>query len=367
MERFFQALWYQARWRWFAYLLWPLSFFYWLGGGAAKWWGSRNRPYFHVPIIVVGNLTTGGTGKTPVLIALCEFLTQHGFRVGVVSRGYKSLAEHAKTPTLISQKSLAQDVGDEPLLIFQKTKCPVAVHAKRFLAVDALLQTHPDLDLILSDDGLQNPRLAREMEIVVVDGVRGFGNGLLLPVGPLRESKKSLRDADFCVVNGEPLKNLELPLDYSVFKFLPFPLTPTLSLEGRGKIRAITGIGHPERFFKTLRDLGLEFMPYVFPDHYAFSPADFKGMEDDYIIMTEKDMVKCQDFGLKHAYALKMQGILDTVFLNAFLNKVRYTIEQKKKDLVLFKTLRKTHEQKPSRNFGIPHFKNSTRATKRKA
>ncbi len=310
MEQFFQKLWYQKFWRYGAYLLLPLSCLYWFG---TKINAFRQKKYFQIPIVVIGNLTAGGSGKTPVLIALTQALQQKGFKVGIISRGYKSLAQYAKTPILVPPPHSAALMGDEPLLIFEKTQAPLSMHPNRNLAIQALLTAHPELDLILSDDGLQNAQLDRDLEIVVI-GSQGFGNGLLLPAGPLRESTKRLNTVDFCIQNGQDFK-----------------LQATEMPKLKDKIvHAVAGIANPERFFNTLEDLGFKPIRHIFPDHHAFVLSDFKGMCDHPIIMTEKDWVKCRDFNLPQAEALVMEGVLDEALRDAFLAKVRYTVDTKK-------------------------------------
>lgn len=342
MESFFKSLWYKPELKPLACLFLPFSALYWLINRIINWQRKKQRREFNIPVIVIGNLTTGGTGKTPVLITLTRFLQEQDLKVGIISRGYKSHAEHAVNATLITQAHRAEDVGDEPLLIFNKTGAPVAVNANRTLAVQTLLRAYPDLDLILSDDGLQNARLHRDMELIIIDGGRGFGNRFLIPAGPLREPVKRLQQADFCIINGtasQALHNLEayLPADFTCFQFIPKGFLPlaadTPPLPKTKVVHAIAGIGNPARFFQTLKELHIRFIPYVFPDHYAFKTSDFSGLENETIIMTEKDAVKCQNFNLNKAYALEMEGRFDSKFLNDFLSRIRYTIAQKKSKL----------------------------------
>lgn len=329
----FEALWYRKPWCYLGYLLLPLAWLYRGVTALFAYWKKKQRITFKVPLIVIGNLTTGGTGKTPALIALTQFLQQEGFKVGVVSRGYKSKAERAMKPTLVDAHHDAATIGDEPLLIYQKTLAPMAIHANRNRAVQALLQAHLDLDLIFSDDGLQNPALTRDLEIVIIDAVRRFGNKLTLPAGPLREPLKRLQSIDYCLVNGEEFEFR--PLGFRKLNEPDAPLLPTLP--AAENLYAVTGIGHPARFFKTLSNLGLQFQTLTFPDHHAFQPADFKNLKADMLVITEKDAVKCRAFELPQAYVLEMQAHFPTAFLNDFLAKVRYTVEQKKSELMLFK------------------------------
>ncbi len=327
MPSLLNKLWFNPRYRWIASSLLPCSFLYWLGSQITYFFQKKQRLHFPVPIIIVGNLTTGGSGKTPALISLTQFLQSTGLKVGIVSRGYKSEAEHAARPLLVQPHHTAREVGDEPLLIYEKTKAPLAVHANRPKAIHALLHAHPGLDLILSDDGLQNGSLARDLEVLLI-GSSGLGNGFILPAGPLRESKKRLRTVDFCVEQGRD------------FQFIP--ASPPLLTEDT--VHAVCGIAHPERFFHTLSELGLKVIPHPFRDHHAFSEKDFEGMRDHPILMTEKDAVKCRDFNLKNTHALKMVGLFSTAFLEDFLSQVRYTIQHKKESLIVLKNRKKPHE-----------------------
>ena len=238
----------------------------------------------------------------------------------MIARGYKSKAEYANKPVVIQSQHTADEVGDEALLIFKEMQVPVAVNHRRVEAVKALLAAHPDLDLILSDDGLQHLKLPRAMEIVVVDGQRQFGNGHMLPAGPLREPLSRLKQVDFVLHSGV------------AFQLEPLDVTPLHSHDDKqsldflkGKtIHAVAGIGHPERFFACLEALGAKLIPHVFADHHAFCQADFTGFENDVIVMTAKDAVKCLDFVLPHAYYLNTKVKIDLVFVDAFWQKLRY-------------------------------------------
>jgi tetraacyldisaccharide 4'-kinase len=304
------------------YLLWPLSLIYRCIclGRALPYRYFYRVPHWPVPIIVIGNLTVGGTGKTPVVMGLLAFLKSKNLRVAVIARGYKSQAEYAQAPVLISEESSAVDVGDEALLIFKEMQVPVSVHHQRVRAVQALLAAHPDLDVILSDDGLQHLKLPRELEIVVVDGQRQLGNGFLLPAGPLREPASRLSTVDCVVQSG---------VDFNLIPQILSPLhvgCPEQSLAFlHGKqVHGVAGIGHPERFFASLRALGAEVITHVFPDHHAFVETDFAGFSDAFIVMTAKDAVKCVNFNLPQGYVLKTQVKLAPVFEDAFWQKLRY-------------------------------------------
>ncbi|MBG6220206.1 MULTISPECIES: tetraacyldisaccharide 4'-kinase [unclassified Janthinobacterium] len=256
-----------------------------------------------VPVVVVGNIFIGGTGKTPLTIWLVQALRDAGMRPGVISRGHGS-AE--RLPRAVTAASTAQQVGDEPLLMFQRGACPVMVGRDRAQAGRALLAAHPDVDVLVTDDGLQHYALQRDVEIVLFDG-RGVGNGWLLPAGPLRESPRRRRDvtvlnapelAPALLGNVAPAASLvvQMLLDGSVAERLlersvQLPLA-TLAASGQ-RIVAAAGIGNPRRFFAMLRAAGLDFVELSLPDHHDFLDQPFAALDADVILITEKDAVKC--------------------------------------------------------------------------
>ena len=269
-----------------------------------------------LPVIVVGNLSVGGTGKTPVVIALATFLKEKGYRVGIVTRGYKN--QLTCFPHLVKDTDDATIIGDEAALLSQKTKLPIVISPNRKDAVEYLYQ-HQLCDMVISDDGLQHYAMARKLEIVVIDGMRGFGNGALLPIGPLREPLNRLKSVDFILINGKPNPSLQEKLQafqdktfIMEMQSLPLPPLPE-------PIAAFAGIGHPERFFQTLRDLNITFTPYPFPDHHHYVTKDFD-IPESCIIMTEKDAIKCQDIYHKPLYVLAIEAKLPDVFWGKFLN-----------------------------------------------
>jgi tetraacyldisaccharide 4'-kinase len=246
-----------------------------------------------VPVIVVGNIFIGGTGKTPFVIWLLAALRQAGFRPGVVSRGHGAQAE---VPRLVEAASLATEVGDEPLLIATHGASPVVVGRRRAEAARLLLERFPEVDVIVSDDGLQHYALQREIEIVLSDA-RGNGNGWLLPAGPLREPAS--RGRDFSVVNSADAPDLppawRMDLVPGAVRRLDGSGETTLaSLVGQNlRIAAAAGIGNPERFFAMLRAAGLQIEPMPLPDHFDFAGFSFGNVAADCILITEKDAVKC--------------------------------------------------------------------------
>ncbi|MGQ9425195.1 tetraacyldisaccharide 4'-kinase [Gilvimarinus sp. F26214L] len=297
------ASWYGGRHRWLATLLLPLSWLFRLLITLRRYYYHRIAPSasLPVPVVAVGNINVGGAGKTPLLIALARALRQRGFRPGVVSRGYGSRAPHY--PFLVSAGSPVEQAGDEPLMIARRSGCPVMIDADRLAAARALIAGN-HCNVILSDDGLQHYRLPRDLEIVVVDGQRGVGNGHLLPAGPLREPLSRLQEVDWLVINGDggaaiaghgkPAQRMRLLPDawqaVHGIGTAPVEQPPWSS----GRVHALAGIGNPARFFQTLRDLGLDVIEHGFPDHHPFQVADLRFDDDLPVVMTEKDAVKCQ-------------------------------------------------------------------------
>lgn len=325
-HNFWLRTWYgKSRW---IYGLLPLS---WLFGAVSC---ARKFLFVHflqkkmsVPVIIVGNISIGGTGKTPLIIELVKYLQQQGHKPGVVSRGYGGVAPHY--PYLLNTQSLASVSGDEPLLVYKSTQCAVCVAPDRVAAAMQLIAegcTH-----ILSDDGLQHYRLGRALEIAVVDGQRLFGNQKLLPVGPLRESVSRLRSVDLIVINNPSTKK---PLSgfHHMYAMKIQPLAwrkmasqqeiPLKNIEFKMPIHAVAGIGSPERFFKTLDGLSLNYYAHHFADHYSFSLNDFEGYHEDTVVMTEKDAVKCEGFAKQEWYALVVGAHLNEHFWQAFQHKL---------------------------------------------
>ncbi|HEX2824798.1 MAG TPA: tetraacyldisaccharide 4'-kinase [Burkholderiales bacterium] len=268
------------------------------------------------PVVVVGNIYVGGTGKTPLVLWLARFLAAHGRRPGIVSRGYGGSAGH---PSEVRSDADPARVGDEPLLLARRSGCPVWTGRDRVAAARALLAAHPACDVVISDDGLQHYRLAREVEIAVIDGARRLGNGLLLPAGPLREPASRLETVDAVVVNGESMK-----LVGSRFHNLRDPQRTASAEDFRGKrVVAVAGIGHPPRFFAHLKRLGIEFEPRAFPDHHAYKPLDIAFEGADAVVMTEKDAVKCAAFASDKHWMLPVEAELDARLGELVLSKIR--------------------------------------------
>jgi tetraacyldisaccharide 4'-kinase len=287
-----------------------------------------------VPVIVVGNITVGGTGKTPVVIALVEYLKSRGFKPGVVSRGYGG---HASTyPMLVNNQTTSEESGDEPQLIFKSTGVPVVVDPKRIRAAN-LLAFDAHCDVIISDDGLQHRAMDRDMDIVVVDAKRGFGNKQLLPVGPLREPLKRLKDFDWALLNcglekcvaDEPLKQdlkdfnekvAHMYLELGAIQALPTTRFDSIPVKG-DTIHGVAGIGNPQRFFETLESLGYKVIPHAFSDHHRFKKHELNFPDKYPVIMTEKDATKCEHFDLQHLWYLPVKAKLSDDLVNA-VNKL---------------------------------------------
>lgn len=321
MEKFADWLWYQHPWA--GWLLSPLALLFYLISRRKRQQFLHHPPVpLNVPIIVVGNISVGGTGKTPLLIALIELLKQQGYKPGVVSRGYGGKA--ANYPYSLTANSTALEAGDEPLLIYQRCHCPVVVDPKRLQAAHYLIEHH-DVDVILSDDGLQHYALERDIEIAVIDGKRGLGNRLCLPAGPLRETAKRLNSVDFVLINGD--SQWQLRHDQHVFQVeaqAAQPLHKAAQQPLDKSIHAVAGIGNPQRFFATIAALGYAFTPHVFNDHHNFSAEDVQFDDDKAVLMTEKDAVKCRQFlQLNRHWYLPVSAKLPLAFEQAFLQQLR--------------------------------------------
>ncbi len=267
------------------------------------------------PVVIVGNITAGGTGKTPVVVTLVEALQAAGLRPGVVARGYGGRAP--SYPFVVDASSDPRDCGDEPLLIHVITACPVVVDPDRTAAARTLVEQF-DVDLVISDDGLQHYALARDFELVLVDAERGLGNGWCLPAGPLRESAARLGSVDAVLYRGGSQPG-------AAFSYEPTELTRlvdgercALNPEDIGsEVYAVAGIGQPEQFFAMLEAAGFTLRRSPFPDHHRFTPADFKDLTGLPIIMTEKDAVKCRGFAGPGAWSLGIRVDLPPAIVEA--------------------------------------------------
>lgn len=261
--------------------------------------GLKQITHFDVPVIVVGNLTVGGTGKTPVVLALIEWLKSQGYSPGIVSRGYG--AKTKVWPQIVSAESSASVVGDEPLMLFKKTAVPVVCDPNRVRAVNTLLENFK-CDVVVSDDGLQHLSMGRAVEIAVVDATRQFGNGYCLPLGPLREGVGRLQEVDFVVYRGaqeaglNPTYQVEIVADKLISLKNPSEIIQFSDIAPR-KTHALAAIGNPESFFKLLRQHGLVPQLHVLRDHHPLCQDDFAFLQSgECVVMTEKDAIKCSKF-----------------------------------------------------------------------
>ena len=326
---FIEDSWYKKRlWLW---ILWPFS-------RLIKSLVTRRRNKFllnselswkpNVPVIVVGNIIVGGSGKTPFVIWLSKVLEEQGYKPGIVSRGYGS--KSTQYPLVINDDSRVEDSGDEPLIIHRNTNRPVCISPNRTQAVKKLLED-TDTDIVISDDGLQHYKLGRDMEIIVFDGLRGIGNSLCLPAGPLREPLERSKAADFivsstkrlnieeihedCLMTYKPLEWVRLS-DNRRFPAKDWPLSRN--------VHAVAGIGNPSKFYSTLTALGLNLVEHSFPDHYQFKEEDLNFEDNHPILMTEKDAVRCMDMMNKNLWYLSIEAeIKDDKFKIELLEKLK--------------------------------------------
>jgi tetraacyldisaccharide 4'-kinase len=276
-----------------------------------------------VPVIVVGNITAGGTGKTPLVIWLCGYLRAHGWRPGIVSRGYGG---DGSTRAAQADDDPAA-VGEEPVLMARRTGCPVWVGADRAAAALALRSAHPECNVIVSDDGLQHYGMQRDFEIAVVDAARGLGNGLPIPSGPLREPARRLQEVDAVVLNGAADGRspwFAMSLEGKRLASLADPGVVRDAATFRGQdLHAIAAIGNPGRFFDHLRRLGLAIIPHPFPDHHPFAPADIEFGDGRAVVMTEKDAIKCRRFGRENHWMLAVDAQVAPALGERILEKLK--------------------------------------------
>ncbi len=265
------------------------------------------------PVIIVGNINVGGTGKTPLVIWLAEYFKQKGFKPGIVSRGYGGSPN--RKPQQVRPDSSPALVGDEPVLISKNTGCPVAVAIQRRRAAEELIK-HCKCDLIICDDGMQHYSLDRDLEIAVVDGQRRFGNGRCLPAGPLREPVGRLASVDM-IVSKYSAGRHEFKMDYLYGDLVsildPTKTMPISELSGT-QVHAVAGIGNPDRFFACLRNQKLQIIKHDFPDHHQFSREDINFNDGLPVVMTEKDAVKCMDIATEHHWYLPIKANLPEAF-----------------------------------------------------
>ena len=302
MEQWFLKLWYRggaAGW-----LIAPLAWIYGLvvrRRRARFLSGKSRREKLSVPLVIIGNITVGGTGKTPLVVWLVRELKRKGYRPGIVSRGYRGKAD--SWPQRVRPDSDPIMLGDEPVLLASRCGCPVAAGPDRIAAGELLILD--GVNAIVADDGLQHYRLHRDCEIAVVDGERLFGNGLLLPAGPLREPVSRLDQVDVVVINGKATEphHVSMNLAHLPARLIRGGDPKPVALFNATKVHAVAGLGNPKRFFEQLSDAGLDVIEHVYDDHHAFTKADVCFSDNFPVLMTEKDAVKCRAFAdARHWY-----------------------------------------------------------------
>lgn len=324
-------------------LLWPLSIVF-------RWLAAIRRGYHSaaaranpspVPVIVVGNVSVGGTGKTPFIISLGQALKKAGLKPGVISRGY--LGKAPDYPFSVEGDSSVDEVGDEALLIARVLGCPMVVDPDRVRALEKICTDFP-CDVVLSDDGLQHYALPRDLEIVVIDGERLFGNGMCLPAGPLREPVSRLDSVPYLFVNGE-LDRDKMPSQLERAHPVHLEATCLINLHSGAKkpfkaapfnigttVHAVTGIGNPNRFFKLLSALPYQVQRHDFPDHHPFTAEDFEALAIDErhpVVMTQKDAVKCEEFAGPNYWYLSVEMKLPEKVLAELVNNIKQLVSDR--------------------------------------
>jgi len=297
-----------------AWLLWPVSLvFRVLVFGRRVLYGMRLLKSVHpgIPVIVVGNLTVGGSGKTPLVIWIAEFLKANGWAPGIVSRGYGANISEPRAATVAST---AAEVGDEPILLSRRSGCPVWVGADRVRVAALLRAAHEDVNVLILDDGLQHYAMRRDLEIAVADA-RGFGNGFLLPAGPLREPRSRLRSVDAVVSHASPVQGHAMTLrGEELHRMTDARERQPLKAFAGQRVHAVAGIGDPNRFFLHLGKAGIKVLPHPFPDHHPFTPKDLEFGDQLPVLLTEKDAVKLRSVAQPHWWVLPVSAQLDPAF-----------------------------------------------------
>jgi tetraacyldisaccharide 4'-kinase len=295
------------------------------------------------PIVVIGNITVGGTGKTPLIISLVRALRNLGLQPGIVSRGYGG--HPAQTPCEVTALSSVEEMGDEAVMIRRSVDCPMVVDPNRVRAINALLKVQ-HCDVILSDDGLQHYAMARDLEVVVLDGERLFGNGLRLPAGPLREGPNRLREVDYVVVNGGEREHWQSVIAAIGGTPTPYAMSvratqwvnmntgarlglSDLPVAADGFLHAMAGIGNPQRFFNIVRELGYEPLCHPFPDHYSYAPQDLAFNPTDTVVMTQKDAVKCERFATENYWYLDIELDLEDSLSDSLIKDIQALVAKR--------------------------------------
>jgi len=328
LVNFLNQAWYHGRFKAYVILTLPLSILFRVivfVRMQAYRSGLLQTHRLPVPVIVVGNLTVGGTGKTPLVMWLAGFLAEHGYIPCIISRGYGGRA--TRMPQQVRPDSDPRTVGDEPIMISNRCRCQVAVSADRAGAGKALLE-HTDCNIIICDDGLQHYSLERDIEIAVVDGVRRYGNQFMLPSGPLREPLKRLESVDMIVANGLA-DRYEFSMSFrevDIRNIIDSSIVRDVGSFGGKTVHAVAAIGNNDRFFQSLKKLGMKVIEHPYPDHYILRDSEIH-FDDDYdVIMTEKDAVRIKNIaGPRHWY-LEIDVEMHEHFGHRLLRKIEEVI-----------------------------------------
>ncbi|HWV89129.1 MAG TPA: tetraacyldisaccharide 4'-kinase [Burkholderiales bacterium] len=304
------------------WLLWPVSIVFGIAVALRRiLYFLRVLKSVHpgIPVVVVGNLTVGGSGKTPLVIWIAEFLKSKGWVPGIVSRGYGARITEPRAATVAAE---AGEVGDEPILLSRRGGCPVWVGADRVQVAARLRAAHEDVNVLVLDDGLQHYAMRRDIEIAVVDA-RGLGNGFLLPAGPLREPRSRLRSVDAVVSHASSTRGYAMRLEGDVLHRMTDARErqPLKAFAGQ-RVHAVAGIGDPNRFFLHLGKAGLKVVPHPFPDHHPFTPRDLEFGDDAPVLLTEKDAVKLRSVARPGWWVLPVSAQLDPAFGTWLLGKL---------------------------------------------
>ncbi len=337
LQQWLENIWYQGS-KGYIVLL-PLSAIYCVLNALQRWLKSPKINSLPCPVIVVGNITVGGTGKTPLTLKVVALLQKAGYKPAIITRGYGGKSPQS-LPVRVASKMSPTEVGDEAVLMASRSGVPVYVGADRVATIKKLLDEH-DCDVIVSDDGMQHYKLPRDIQIAVIDQSRQLGNGWCLPAGPLREPKQRLVGCDFIVVNGlETMTEKKPTYTASVPEFgMQLSGKQLINLKTKQEkpltafvgetVNAVSGIGNPQRFFDTLQNAGLTMNTQSFPDHHPFTASDFTHQNTHSIIMTEKDAVKCQSFATESMWYLPVTATLDGAFESVFLNRLAQKFESR--------------------------------------
>ena len=330
LQQWLESVWYGSDKSIGRLLLMPLSYLYSAVNNYQRKTQTKNLVKLDCPVIVVGNITVGGTGKTPLTIHIVQILQKAGYKPAIITRGYGGKA--TTWPQSVTADSSAKMVGDEAVLMAQRTGVPLFAGADRLESIAQLLKSH-DCDVIVSDDGMQHYKLPRDIQIAVIDGKRQLGNGYCLPAGPLREKKERLSSCDLIVVNGKNSNAdtdifgnyFEMGLSGATLMNLSTQEKKSLSEFSGQDVQALTGIGNPQRFYSTLLEHNLKLIKNSFPDHYAFEASDLCFDVESIVIMTEKDAVKCKTLigDAKQYWYLPVSATLTNDFDRALLDQLK--------------------------------------------